>query len=111
MPSNGLQSSNFLEAGTLFVHGVRIAKARRVLRRRKAILSSESEESFHDLEGEILLAEAKPQQPEVQPFALTGTADESRFFFALSWRYLGNASCQDGIDKRKPRSFAFDRTE
>jgi len=42
---------------------------------------------------------------------LTRVGGESRFFFDLSWRYLGNASCQDGIDKRKLPSFAFDRTE
>ena len=42
---------------------------------------------------------------------LTRVGDEGRFFFDLSWRYLSNASCQDGTDKRKPRSFIFDRTE
>lgn len=69
MPSNGLQSSDLLYAGILYARGGRIEKARRVLRRidglRQAAPSSSSQESFRNLEGEVLLAEAKPQQAEI----------------------------------------------
>jgi len=75
--SNGLQSGDLLNAGTLYVRAGRIAKARLVLRRlddlRKAIPSSENLQSLHDLEGEILLAEAKPQQAEI-PFSNSAPA-------------------------------------
>jgi tetratricopeptide (TPR) repeat protein len=76
-PSNALQSSTLLNAGTLYVRGGSIAKARRVLRRlddlRKAIPSSENQNNFHNLEGEILLAEAKTQQAEI-PFSISAQA-------------------------------------
>ena len=69
--------------------------------------------------GEMLLCRyrVRPLMPAnsvdrvVQPFKRTETADASESFFDLSWRYLGKASCQDGTDKRKLRSFAFERTE
>jgi len=77
MPSNGLQSGDLLFAGTLYVRAGRIAKAQQVLRRlddlQKAVPSSENQESFHDLDGEILLAEAKPQQAEIT-FSNSGQA-------------------------------------
>ena len=69
MPSNGLQSGDLVFAGTLYVRAGRITKAQQVLRRlddlQKAIPSSEHQKSFHDLDGEILLAQAKPQQSEI----------------------------------------------
>ena len=69
VPSTGLQTSDLLRAGTLYARAGRIDKARQVLRRldesRKAVSSSWYQDNFHNLEGEILLAEAKPGQAEI----------------------------------------------
>jgi tetratricopeptide (TPR) repeat protein len=66
VPSTGLQASDLLSAGTLYARAGKIDKARQVLRRldefRKTIPSSSNQENFHNLEGEIQLAEAKPEQ-------------------------------------------------
>ncbi len=66
VPSTGLQASDLLGAGTLYARAGNVDKARQVLRRldesRKTIQSSSNQENFHSLEGEILLAEAKPEQ-------------------------------------------------
>jgi tetratricopeptide (TPR) repeat protein len=74
MPRSGLQSGDLLFAGNLYLGAWRIAKAQQVLRRldglRTAIPSSENQKSFHNLEGEILLAEARPQQAEI-PFSFS----------------------------------------
>ena len=68
-PSSALPSNVLSDAGTLYVRAGKVAKAQQVLRRldglRKAIPSSENQNNFHDLEGEILLAEARPQQAEI----------------------------------------------
>ena len=69
MPRSGLQSGDLLLVGSLYVGARRLAKAQQVLRQlddlRTAIPSSENQKSFHNLEGEILLAEARPQQAEI----------------------------------------------
>jgi len=72
--TSDLKSNDLLEAGTLYARGGRIAKARQVLRQlndlRKTTGSSEKQQSFRDLEGEILLAKARPQQAEI-PFSVS----------------------------------------
>jgi tetratricopeptide (TPR) repeat protein len=69
VPATGLQTSDLLNAGRLYARAGRIDKARQVLRRldnsRNAIPSSWNQDNFHNLEGEILLAEAKPGQAEI----------------------------------------------
>jgi tetratricopeptide (TPR) repeat protein len=69
VPSTGLQTSDLLNAATLYARAGKIKKARQVLRRlddsRKAVPSSWYQQNFHNLEGEILLAEAKPAQAAV----------------------------------------------
>ncbi len=69
VPSTGLQTSDLLNAGSLYARAGRIDKARQVLRRldesRKAIPSSWNQDNFHNLEGEIALAEAKPERAEI----------------------------------------------
>ena len=66
-----------MNAGTLYARVGRVSRARLVLRRlddlRRAIPSSENQNNFHNLEGEILLAEAKPQQAEI-PFSISAQA-------------------------------------
>ena len=66
VPSTGLQTGDLLNAGSLYARAGRIDKARQVLHRmdesQKAIPSSGNQDNFHNLEGEILLAEAKPEQ-------------------------------------------------
>ena len=73
-PSDALPGVTLSDAGTLYVRVGNIAKARKVLRRlddvRKATPSSENQNNFHNLEGEILLAEASPQQAEI-PFSIS----------------------------------------
>jgi len=69
-PDSSLQGGDFLDAGTLYARARRFAKARhQVLRRlgelQKAIPSSSNRNNFRNLEGEILLAEAKPRQAEI----------------------------------------------
>jgi eukaryotic-like serine/threonine-protein kinase len=68
-PGSSFQGADFLNAGTLYARGGRLAKARQVLRRldelQKAIPSSSNQENLRNLEGEILLAEAKPGQAEI----------------------------------------------
>jgi tetratricopeptide (TPR) repeat protein len=66
VPSTGLQASDLLSAGTLYARAGNSDKARQVLRRldesRKTIPSSSNQENFHNMEGEVQLAEAKPEQ-------------------------------------------------
>ncbi len=73
-PGNALPAISLLNAGTLYVRVGKITKARQVLGRmddlRKAVPGSENQNDFHNLEGEILLAEAKPQQAEI-PFSIS----------------------------------------
>jgi len=68
-PDSNSQGGDFLNAGTLYARAQRLAKARQVLRRlddlRKAVQSSENQNNFDHLEGEILLAEARPRQAEI----------------------------------------------
>lgn len=63
-----IEGDDFLHAGMLYARAGRLAKARQVLRRlselQDAIPSSSIQSSFRNLEGEILLAEAKPLQAE-----------------------------------------------
>lgn len=74
MPSNGLQSDDLLFAGTLYLRAGRIPKAQQVLRRlddlRTTIPSSEHQKSFHNLDGELLLAEGRLQEAEI-PFSFS----------------------------------------
>jgi len=67
--SHVLPSNNLSDAGSLYVRAGNLSKARQVLRWlddvRKAVPSSENQNNFHHLEGEILLAEARPQQAEI----------------------------------------------
>jgi tetratricopeptide (TPR) repeat protein len=66
VPNTALQASDLLSAGTLYAQAGKIDKARQVLRRldefRKTVQSSSNQENFHNLEGEVQLAEAKPEQ-------------------------------------------------
>ncbi len=68
VPSAGLQISDLLNAGILYVRAGRIDNARLVLHRiddsRKAFASSSNQSSFHNLEGEIWLADATPAEAE-----------------------------------------------
>jgi len=69
VPNSGLQASDLLSAGILYARAGNLEKARLVLHRldegRKAVPSSWHQNNFHNLEGEIFLAELKPQQAEV----------------------------------------------
>src|SRR5206468_11226716 len=60
---------DFMHAGMLYARAGKLAKARKVLHRLRelqdAIPSSLIQSSFRNLEGEILLAEAKPLQAEI----------------------------------------------
>jgi eukaryotic-like serine/threonine-protein kinase len=68
-PGSALPSNALSDAGTLYVRARKLAKAQQVLRRlddlRQAIPSTENQNNFHSLEGEILLAKAKPQEAEI----------------------------------------------
>jgi tetratricopeptide (TPR) repeat protein len=68
MPSAGLQIVDLLNAGIFYALVGRIDQARRVLRRlddsRKSIPTSWNQSCFHNLEGEIALADAKPEEAE-----------------------------------------------
>lgn len=63
VPSSGLQTSDLMNAGTIYAQAGKIEKSREVLRRvdesRKTVPSSWYQQNFHNLEGEILLAEGK----------------------------------------------------
>jgi tetratricopeptide (TPR) repeat protein len=64
MSSAGLQTSDLVNAGTVYARAGRTDKAREVLRRldrlQKSAPSSWNRSSYHDLEGEIGLADGKP---------------------------------------------------
>ena len=68
MPSADLQISDLLNAGVLYARAGRIDKARLVLRlidnAQKQFPSSSNQSSFHNLEGEIWLADARPVEAE-----------------------------------------------
>jgi len=74
MPSSGLQGDDFLYAGILYIGAQRIAKAEQALHRldnlRNLVPSSENQKTFHNLNGEIFLAEGKPREAEV-PFSVS----------------------------------------
>jgi serine/threonine protein kinase/tetratricopeptide (TPR) repeat protein len=65
-PEAELQTNDYLAAGELYTLAGESTLARRVLRRldslRKAVPTSWNKSKFHDLEGEIALAEHKPEQ-------------------------------------------------
>jgi len=90
VPSAGLQASDLLTAGTLYARAGKIDKARQALRRldefRKTIPSSSNQENFHNLEGEIQLAEAKPEQA-----ATSFTAANEGFSHCISSAGLARA--------------------
>jgi tetratricopeptide (TPR) repeat protein len=69
VPSTGLQTSDLVNAGTIYARAGKIEKSREVLRRvdesRKAVPGSWYQQNFHNLEGEILLAERKLAPAEV----------------------------------------------
>ena len=64
MSSAGLQTSDLVNAGTVYARAGRTDKAREVLRRldrlQKSAPSSWNRSSYHELEGEIGLADGKP---------------------------------------------------
>src|SRR5437870_2398213 len=68
VPSTGLQVYDLLNAGILYARAGRIDQARQVLRQldhsRQSVPTSWNRSCFHNLEGEIGLAAAKPQQAE-----------------------------------------------
>jgi tetratricopeptide (TPR) repeat protein len=68
VPSTGLQIYDLLNAGILYAQAGRIARARQILRRldesRKSVPSSWNQSCFHNLEGEIGLAAARPKDAE-----------------------------------------------
>jgi len=67
--SNTLPGNSVSDAGTLYARAGNLAKAKQALRTldelQSADPSSENQDNFHILEGEILLAEAKPQEAEI----------------------------------------------
>ena len=67
-PSTGLQTYDLLNAGTLYARTGRINQARRVLRRmdesRRSVPSYWNQSCYHNLEGEIWLAAARPDEAE-----------------------------------------------
>jgi len=69
LPSIALQTSDLLHAGIVYARAGKLAKARRVLRQiddsRKAFPSSWNDSSFHNMEGEIALADGKLEQAEI----------------------------------------------
>jgi tetratricopeptide (TPR) repeat protein len=68
VPSTGLQIYDLLNAGVLYARAGRIDQARQVLRRmdnsRKSVPSSWNQSCFHNLEGEIWMAAARPKEAE-----------------------------------------------
>jgi len=82
-PNAGLQISDLLNAGVLYARAGRIDQASQVLRliddARKRFPSSSIQSFFHDLEGEIELADARPAMAEgsfttaIEDYALVGS--------------------------------------
>jgi tetratricopeptide (TPR) repeat protein/predicted Ser/Thr protein kinase len=68
VPSTGLQTYDLLNAGTLYARTGRVDQARQVLRRmdesRRSVPSSWNQSCYYNLEGEIWLAAAMPQEAE-----------------------------------------------
>jgi tetratricopeptide (TPR) repeat protein len=68
VPANGLQVTDLLNAGILYVRSGRIGKAQEVLRHIEAATkkfpSSSNRSGLHNLEGEIFLAQAKAPEAE-----------------------------------------------
>lgn len=68
MPSTSLQIADLLDAGILYARTGRIFRAQRILRRldnsRKSVPTLWNQSCFHNLQGEIAMATAKPQEAE-----------------------------------------------
>ena len=68
VPASGLQVTDLLNAGILYVRSGRLGKAKEVLRQieeaAKRFPSSSNRSGLHNLEGEILLAQAKAAEAE-----------------------------------------------
>jgi len=75
MPSPGLQISDLLKAGVLYARAGRPDQARQILRRlddsRKSVPTSWNQSCFHNLQGEIWMANAKPEEAENSFIAAT----------------------------------------
>ena len=88
VPTSRSQAADFYNAGILYVRAGRIDKARAVLHRldelQKTVPSSSNQNNFHNLEGEILLAESSPLDAEVAFSA-------SRQAFSMFISYTGLA--------------------
>jgi eukaryotic-like serine/threonine-protein kinase len=92
-PGARLQISDLLAAGILYARADKTSKARQVLLRlkesRKSVRSSWKLSSFENLQGEILLAENKPEQAEAAFLAAAGKYPNSLSHIGLAHAYEG----------------------
>jgi tetratricopeptide (TPR) repeat protein len=68
MPNTRLQIADLLDAGILYARAGRISRARQILHRldnsRKSVPTSWNQSCFYNLQGEIAMATARPQEAE-----------------------------------------------